>query len=111
MNDVRKYIKISKPVFLYGYNRRYIYYEAFDKYFENFCIYHKKGASNIFASLIIVLNKVNDSYNIYDLGDHSKIRTNLLSNYKTFGLEKLDYEPAFFESNIFMMKYHLILYY
>ena len=53
---------------------------------------------SIFESLILNLKKVNDIYTIYDLGDHSKIRKNLFNKYKTFGIEKLDYEPAIFDS-------------
>ena len=98
VNDVRKYINFSRPIILYGYNRRYIYYEEFDIYFIYHNKYHNAGTGSIFASLIIILNKINDSYNIYDLGDHTRIRKNLLKKYKNFGLKKLDYEPAIFEN-------------
>ena len=38
VNDVRKYINFSRPIILYGYNRRYIYYEEFDIYINGLII-------------------------------------------------------------------------
>ena len=52
----------------------------------------------IFASLIIVLNKVNRIYTIYDLGAHNLMRKNLLDKYKSFGIKELNYEPSNFDS-------------
>ena len=52
---------------------------------------------SIFASLIIVLNKVNDTYTVLDLGMHQGIRNYLLKNYKSFGIKELNYEPAIFD--------------
>ena len=43
------------------------------------------------------MNKVNDSYTIYDLDSHTTARKYLLNNYKQFGLKKLDYEPAYID--------------
>ena len=100
VNDVRKAINISKPILLYGYNRGFYYYEKYDIYTEFFRDYKNEGTMSIFQSLIIIKNKVNDSYTIYDIGGHSKARKNLLKNYKKFGLEKLDYEPAIIEVDV-----------
>ena len=33
---------------------------------------------SIFVGLILVLNKVNDAYNIFDLGSHNGVRARLL---------------------------------
>ena len=44
------------------------------------------------------MNKVNDSYNIYDLGFHDRVKKNLLRYYKSFGIKKLNYEPAIFDN-------------
>ena len=97
VNDVRKAVNKSKPMFLYGYTRGFIYYEDFDLYFAYFNKFKNKGASSIFESLIIFMNKVNDSYTINDLGEHFFVKKNLLQHYKKFGLEKLNYKPAIFE--------------
>ena len=97
VNDVRKAINISKPILLYGYNRGFYYYEEYDIYTEFFRTYENEGTMSIFQSLIIIINKVNDTYTIHDLRGHRNARKNLLKNYKKFGLEKLDYEPAIME--------------
>ena len=99
VNDVRKKVNVSKPIFLHGYHRGFYYYEKFNIYTEFYRHYNNQGAIGIFESLIIVLNKVKDSYYIYDLGAHTLIRATLLKKYKKFGLKKLDYEPAFFEKD------------
>ena len=92
------YVNISKPIFLYGYNIGYNYYEKLDIYTEStFNKNQNKGTMSIFVSLILFTKKINDLYTIYDMGDHRYIRQNLLKNYKKFGLKKLDYEPAIFE--------------
>lgn len=98
VNDVRKAININKPMILYGYNRGVYYFEKDNKYYEFYSTYGNKGAINIFDSLITVLNKVNDTYTIYDLGSHTKMRSNLLKFYKSFGIHSLLYEPAIFDS-------------
>lgn len=100
VNDVRKTINMSQPMFLFGYTKGFIYYEDLDIYHEFFHRWNKEGAMSIFESLIILTNKVNDLYTIYDIGDHRKIRSKLIKNYKKYGLEKLDYEPALFETDI-----------
>lgn len=100
VNDVRKAINRSKPIFLYGYNRGFFYFEKFDIYTHFFINYKSNGTMSIFQSLIIFMNKVNDSYTIYDLGSHTVARKNLLERYKKFGLEKLDYEPSYIERKI-----------
>ena len=53
---------------------------------------------SIFVSLILVLNKVNDTYSVYDLGHHSSIRKSILESYKTFGIKSLNYEPTIFDN-------------
>ena len=98
-NDVRKVVNISKPIFLYGYDRGFIYYEKYNIYTEFFQKYNNGGAMSIFESLIILINKVNKVYTTYDIGIHTQIRKKLLFNYKKYGLKKLDYEPAIFETN------------
>jgi len=98
VNDVRKAINPNKPMLLYGYNKGVHYYEIENKYYEFHINYKKRGCMSIFASLINVLNKTNDTYNIYDLGTHAKIRKTLLESYKKFGIKLLDYEPAIFDS-------------
>ena len=100
VNDVRKAVNISKPIFLYGYNKGFFYFEEFDAYIDYYKNYNNEGTTSIFQSLIIFMNKVNDSYTIYDMGEHTKVRKNLLNNYKKYGLEKLDYEPAIIEMDI-----------
>ncbi len=97
VNDVRKSININKPIFLYGYNRGVYYFESNNKFYDYFYNY-TDGVWSTFISLIIILNKVNDSYTIYDLGDHSYIKKNLLKSYKSYGIKELNYEPTFFDS-------------
>ena len=53
---------------------------------------------SIFISLILVLSKVNDTYSVYDLGLHTTIRNKILREFSSFGIKKLDYEPAIFDS-------------
>lgn len=100
VNDVRKNVNISKPIFLYGYDRGFVYYEDLDIYTKFFNKFKNEGAMSTFESLIIVMNKVNDSYIIYDMGNHHSIRKNLLKDYKKFGLQKLEYEPSIFEIDV-----------
>ena len=97
VNDVRKSINIEKPMVLYGYNRGLIYYELNDKYYEHNANF-TNGPMSIFISLIEILDKVNDTYTIYDLGDHAKIRQKLLEKYKSYGVNKINYDPSIFDS-------------
>ena len=53
---------------------------------------------SLFISLNILMNKANDSYSVYDLGMHYRIRKNLLKSYKSFGIKNLNYEPAIFDN-------------
>ena len=99
VNDVRKAVNINKPIILYGYNRGYYYFESEDKYFNNYSN-TTDGAWGLFLSLIIVLNKVNDIYTIYDMGNHVVIRKNLTKYYKYYGINKLDYEPISFLTSL-----------
>ena len=97
VNDVRKAINIHKPLLLYGYKRGLVYYESDGKYY-NFYSISNGGCIGLFASLIIFLNKVNDTYTIYDIGNHILIRKIVLTNYKSFGIKNLNYDPAIFDS-------------
>jgi len=96
VNDVRKAINFDKPMILYGYNRGLYYLESNEKYFL-FNLKTKDGCHSIFCSLVIILRSVNDTYTIYDTGNHMFIRKNLLESYKRFGIKKLDYDPAIFD--------------
>ena len=98
VNDVRKAININKPMILYGYNKGVHYYEAENKYYEFNIDYKNEGCMSIFVSLIIALGKTNDTYNVYDLGIHPKIRKTLLESYRQFGIKTINYEPAIFDS-------------
>ena len=97
VNNVRKAINMNKPMILYGFNRGFYYYESNGKCYE-FYLKSKDGAHSIFTSLIIVLHKVNNTYTIYNMGNHMHIRKNLLKDYMKFGLKDLNYEPAIFDS-------------
>ena len=97
VNDVRKVVNINKPIFLYGYNRGYYYFEEEGKYYENY--YDKKdGAWALFLSLVIIINKVNDIYTIYDMGNHFFVRKYILENYQKFGINQLNYEHSIFDN-------------
>ena len=98
VNDVRKAINNNKPMVLYGYNRGVYHFENDTKFYEFYQTYNNEGTMSIFNSLITVLKKVNDCYTINDIGGHSVIRKNLIKSYKSFGIEKLNYEPAIFDS-------------
>lgn len=97
VNDVRKEINLQRPIFIYGYNKGLYYFELDNKYYD-FEFKSKYGAFSIFESLIIVLNKVNDTYNIYDFGYHNTAKRYLLINYKSLGIKKLKYDPAIFDN-------------
>ena len=97
VNDVRKVINVKKPIFLHGYNRGVHYYESDNKYYEFNISYNNEGVMSIFVSLIIVLNKVNDTYIVYDLGHHPWIKKTLLNSFRSYGIDKLDYDPALFD--------------
>ena len=98
VNDVRKVININKPVILHGYNRGVYYFEFNGKYYDLYETYRNKGAMSIFISLITVLNKVNDTITIFNLGNHARARKKLLQKYKSFGIKELNYEPGIFDS-------------
>ena len=98
VNDIRKAINIHKPIILHGYNRGVIYYEVNDEYYEFNRDNKKYDVLSVFVSLIVVLKKVNDSYDIFDLGDHMNIRKKILKYYKSFGINELNYEPSIFDS-------------
>ena len=97
VNDVRKAININKPMILYGYNRGVYYFELNKKYYDFYKTFKNNGVMSIFISLITVLNKVNDTYTVYDLGNHVCIRKTLLLKYKSYGIKELNYEPAIFD--------------
>ena len=97
VNDVRKIIDINKQVILHGYNTGLYYFESTDEYFY----YHwenNEGVWSVFASLILVLNKVNGTFTVYDLGCHGSIKKTLLNSYKSFGINELNYDPSIFEN-------------
>ena len=52
---------------------------------------------SVFISLIEILDKVNGTYTIYDLGAHYLIRQTLLSKYKSYGIKQINYEPSIFD--------------
>ena len=96
VNDVRKEINIERPMFLHGYSKGLYYFELDNKYYD-FEFKDKNGGFSIFESLIIVLNKVNDTCTIFDLGHHHSVKINLLMKYKSYGIKSLNYEPAVFD--------------
>ena len=97
VNDVRKAVNMKKPMILYGYNRGILYFESNKKYYDLY-IQSIDGCLGIFTSLILVLKEVNNPYTIFNIGAHTLIRKNLLNNYKSFGIKKIDYEPSIFDS-------------
>jgi hypothetical protein len=98
VNDVRKAININSPLIIYGYKRGLFYFEFNDKYYDFYFNYKNEGVIGVFISLITILNKVNDTYTIYDIGNHVMIRKIILQKYKSFGIKKLNYEPCIFDS-------------
>ena len=59
--------------------------------------FNNQGVMSIFISLITVLNMVNDTYTIYDLGNHVYVRKYIMERYKSFGIKELNYEPTNFD--------------
>lgn len=99
VNDVRKIININKPILLHGYNRGAIYNELDGKYYDYYVVFkNNMGIWSVFASLAIFLNSTNDIYTIYDIGDHGKIRKNLIEKYMLYGIKNLSYDPAVLDS-------------
>ena len=98
VNDVRKTVNFNKPMILHGYMRGVRYIEFNNKYYDFIQKNAKNGVWSVFASLIIIINKLNDLYTIYDMGHHMYVRKTLLKKYKSFGINKLDYEPAIFDN-------------
>ena len=97
VNDVRKLVNVNRPMMLYGYNRGLYYFESDNKYYELIEDFNQQGVMSVFVSLIVILNKVNDTYNIFDLGTHILVRARLKENYRSFGINELNYEPSLFE--------------
>ena len=64
VNDVRKAVNKNKPVIIHGYNSGLCYYEINNKYYYNYFNITNDGTMSVFASLIIVLNKVNRIYTV-----------------------------------------------
>ena len=54
---------------------------------------------SIFLSLIINLHKVNDTINIYDLGDHTYIKKTLLKQLQSYGIKEINYDPGVFDKS------------
>ena len=95
VNDIRKTINMNKPIIIHGYNQGLYYFELNNKYYA----YDRKiGVSSVFTSLVLILNKVNNIYTIYDIGPHTNINTYLFKKYKSFGVKELDYIPFVFDS-------------
>ena len=97
VNDVRKEITFNKPMLFHGYNRGLYFFEIDNKYYD-FEYKVKNGAYSIFESLILVLNKVNDIYTIYDFRPHQSVRRKFIKFYKSYGIKQLNYEPGIFDS-------------
>ena len=74
----------SKPIRIHGYCRGVYYYEETDTYADYFYTYNYQGAIGIFESLVVFLDHVNGSYNIYDLGSHVVVKEHVIKNYKNF---------------------------
>ena len=99
VNDVRKKIDINKPIFLHGYNKGYIHFESDFKYYDSDNDFGDNGVASMFISLVYYINKLNDTYNIYDIGDHSRIKSLFLNISKSFGIDDINYNPFEFENN------------
>jgi len=97
VNDVRKEITLNKPMLFYGYNRGLYFFELDNKYYD-FEYKVNNGAFSVFESLILILNKVNDIYTIYDFRPHFLVRKKFIKNYKLYGIKQLNYEPGIFDS-------------
>ena len=98
VNDVRKAINIKMPLLLYGYHTGAYYFESLGRYYEYNVIQTGKGALPVFLSLITFIKNVSDSFSIFDMGSHEKVRETLIRNHKEYGLKNLLYEPAIFDS-------------
>ena len=98
VNDIRKTININKPILLHGYNRGVLYFESNRKYYEFYQANQTNGALGLFLSLIIFINKVNNLYTIFDIGNHWQSRKTLLEKYKLYGIKRLNYDPAVFDN-------------
>ena len=93
VNNVRKEIDINKPVLVHGYVKGYYYFESNDKYYNFYDPFCGTGVMSVFASLIIILNKVNDTYSVNEIGMHMNLKTDILKKYKSFGINELNYNP------------------
>ena len=81
INDIRKTINYNRPMLLYSYNSCLCYYEYDNKYYEFCSNYNNRGIISIFVSLIIAINKINDTYNIFDFESHVGVREKKLKSY------------------------------
>ena len=99
VNDVRKEIDINKPVLVYGYAKGYYYLESNEKYYNFYDTYCGTGVMSVFASLIVILKKVNDAYSVNEIGQHTQLKTEILNKYKSFGINELNYNPMKVEKN------------
>ncbi len=97
VNDVRKAINNNKPILLYGYNSGVYYFESNKKFYDYYSL-NKNGALGIFLSLILNLKNTNDTYTIYDIGDHTNVSRNIENKTKSFGIKELNYIPFIFDS-------------
>ena len=99
VNDVRKEIDLNKPLLLHGYNRGVYYFEAEKEYYDFIGIFDHVGVMTVFYSLIINLNKVNETVIISDLGDHTYIKKTILKKYQSYGIKELNYDPTIFDTS------------
>ena len=100
VNDVRKLIDMKKPLIVHGYRKGYLHFESDNNIYYNFNDqFGNDGIMSIFISLITLLNKVNDIYSIYDLGDHTRIKSTFLNKYKSFGIDNINYNPFEFDNS------------
>ena len=98
VNDIRKAININKPISIHGYNRGLYYFESNGKYYEYYRGKDSKGILGVFISLITILKNMNDTINIYEIGPHTTIKTNLLNKYKSYGIKNINYDPIIIDS-------------
>lgn len=84
-----------------------LYYNGYDKLitmigndikncYKFYPDYHGWGSMSIFQSLIVNKIKINKSYNIYDLGNHTKNKIKFINLYKENNLE---YKEIYFNIN------------
>ena len=94
VNDVRKAINIDKVMILYRYNRGSYYFKSDNSYYDVTQEYKNQGVMSIFTSLIVIINKVKDTYNIFDLGTRIYVRNKLQESHDLLGLMSLKFDSG-----------------